>query len=81
MRIGEFILIYIANSLFWKWIISWGGAEWLEGWRSFFFLSWFAGGWTAEQIRLYALVLWVFSTIFFIVGLIKPEYRFNFADP
>ena len=40
------------------------------------FLEWFAWGWNPEQIRLYALVAWGFSTLFFVVGLFKPEWRF-----
>ena len=76
MSIGEFAGIYLLNSLFWKWIISWGGAQWLEGWKSMLFLDWFAWSWNAEQIRLYALVIWVFTTIFFLLGLFKPEWRF-----
>jgi hypothetical protein len=76
MSTAFFIALYALNSLFWKWVISWGGAQWLEGWRAFFFLEWFALDWKAEQIRLYALVAWLISTVFFIVGLINPEYRF-----
>lgn len=51
MGTGEFIALYCLNSLFWKWIISWGGAQWLEGWKSIFVLEWFAWGWNAEQLR------------------------------
>src|SRR5690606_37143698 len=59
---GEFIALYGLNSLFWKSIISWGGARSLEGWKSMVFLEWFAWGWSAEQIRLYAVVMWGFTT-------------------
>ena len=40
------------------------------------FLDWFAWSWNAEQIRLYAVVIWAFTTIFFVAGLFKPEWRF-----
>lgn len=53
-----------------------GGAKWIEGWKSFFMIEWFALDWTAEQIRLYVLIIWLFSVIWFIVGAIKPELRF-----
>lgn len=76
MSIGEFVGMYLLSSLFWKWIISWGGAQWLEGWKSMLFLDWFTWSWNAEQIRLYAVVIWAFTTIFFLVGLFKPEWRF-----
>ena len=34
MGTAEFVVLYGLNSLFWKWIISWGGAHWLEGWKA-----------------------------------------------
>jgi hypothetical protein len=30
----DWVASFIGTSLFWKWILSWGGAEWLEGWRA-----------------------------------------------
>jgi hypothetical protein len=68
-------ILFIATSLWWKWIISWGGAQWLEGWKSFFLIEWFALDWSAEQIRFYAVIVWVLSTIWFLVGLFIPEVR------
>ncbi|WP_265089548.1 hypothetical protein [Psychrobacter piscatorii] len=41
-------------------------------------IDWFALDWTAEQIRLYVLIIWGFGVIWFIVGVIKPELRFNY---
>ena len=76
MGTGEFIALYCLNSLLWKWIISWGGARWPEGWKTLFFLEWSAWSWSAELIRLYAVVAWGFSTLFFVAGLFKPEWRF-----
>jgi len=76
MSTAEFVGLYLLNSLFWKWILSWGGAQWIEGWKSMVFLDWFTWHWNAEQIRLYALVIWCFSTVFFVLGLFKPEWRF-----
>ncbi|WP_313209711.1 hypothetical protein [Stutzerimonas nitrititolerans] len=76
MGTGEFVALYCLISLFWRWIISWGGAHWLEGWKAMAFLEWFAWPWNAEQIRLYAVVMWGFTTLFFVVGLFKPEWRF-----
>ncbi|WP_227501946.1 hypothetical protein [Psychrobacter sp. TB2] len=64
------------ESIYCWWIIGYGGAKWIEGWKSFFMIEWFALDWTAEQIRLYVLIIWLFSVIWFIVGVIKPELRF-----
>lgn len=75
MTLVEWVIIYILSALFWLWILNWGGARWLEGWKASFMVGWFTGWWTAEQLRLYALILLVFETIWFLVGLVKPEYR------
>ena len=53
-----------------------GGARWLEGWKTMFVLEWFAWGWNAEQIRLYAVIAWGFATPFSVACLFKPEWRF-----
>ncbi|TCS40991.1 hypothetical protein [Reinekea marinisedimentorum] len=75
MNIPMWIFLYAATTLWWKWIISWGGAKWLEGWKSFFLVEWFAWGWRAEQIRFHAVVIWVLSTLWFLVGLFIPDVR------
>ncbi len=77
MSVSIWVMIYIANSLFWKWVLSWGGAQWLEGWKAWFFLEWFAADWNAEQIRAYALLAWIITTIWFVVGLAVPAARFS----
>ncbi|MBL4833675.1 MAG: hypothetical protein JKY26_06830 [Pseudomonas sp.] len=71
----EWIFLYALNSLFWKWIISWGGAAWVEGWKSFFLISWLAPRWSAEGIRLFAVVLWFFITLWFVAGLFSVNVR------
>lgn len=75
MTLTAWIASFAATSLFWKWILSWGGAEWLEGWKAFFVIDWFATFWSAEQIRLYALLAWIGSGAWFVVGVLHPEYR------
>ena len=75
MSLSVYILLYLAQSLFWKWILSWGGAAWLEGWKAFWFVDWFAGRWNTEGLRLYALCMWIVTTIGFLIGLFFPELR------
>lgn len=75
MSITVWIVLYVLNSFWWKWIISWGGAQWVEGWKSFLLIEWFALDWNAEQIRLYALCTWVLSTLWFIAGMLVPGLR------
>jgi hypothetical protein len=71
----EWCLIHLITALFPLWILNWGGAKWLEGWKSFFLIDWFAARWNAEQLRLYAFCILVFQGIWFLIGLVKPEYR------
>ncbi|XID75285.1 hypothetical protein ACF3NA_01660 [Alkanindiges sp. WGS2144] len=77
MSVSLWIIIYVLNSLWWKWILSWSGAQWLEGWKAWFFLEWFTADWQAEQIRFYALLMWILTTLWFVVGLIAPAARFT----
>lgn len=54
-----------------------GGAEWLKGWRSVFFVDWLPScTWSTEQIKLYVLLCWVGQALWFVVGLFVPEARF-----
>lgn len=75
MSLTEWVGIYLLGCLFNYWVLAMGGAKWLEGWKSFFAISWSALDWSAEQIRLYVLVIWIFQTIWFVVGLVNPSVR------
>lgn len=76
MSTWVWVLIYLAVSLMFKWIISWGGADYIKGWKSIFFLDMESSSWNKEQLRAMALFLWIAFTILFIIGLISPEFRF-----
>ena len=78
MSLGIWVVLFVVSSLWWKWILSWGGANWLEGFKSWFFLNWVAWSWNAEQIRLYALCCWVAESIWFLIGVFIPSVRFSF---
>ena len=75
MTIGMWILCYAGFSLLFKWMISWGGAEKVEGWIAGLSINLVAWDWTVEQLRLYALASWVVLSIFFVLGLWFPEWR------
>ena len=75
MSTPVWICLYIFISLTCKWILSWGGADVIKGWKSIFFLD-MEADWNKEQLRAMALFTWIGLTILFIVGLIFPEYRF-----
>ncbi len=66
---------YLLMSLFFKWLLLWGGAEWVEGWRAGFTMGWLASLWSSEQIRLYALLMWIIVSLVFAWGLFVPEMR------
>lgn len=72
------IVYYILTSLVYKWIISWGGAERIEGWLSFVIIGWFSLDWKAEQIKLFILIMWAFFTLIFIYGLFNPRFRHEY---
>lgn len=77
MSLTSWIIIYFVELLFWLWILRWGGATWLEGtFASGFLISIFAPRWSAEGIKLFALLTLIASTIWFIIGIIMPGVRF-----
>ena len=76
MSTWVWVLIYLAVSLTFKWIISWGGADYIKGWKSIFFLGVGSSSWNEEQLRAMALFLWIAFTILFVIGLLYPEFRF-----
>jgi hypothetical protein len=78
MDTSAWLASYAATSLLWLWILRWGGAEWLEGWKSMLLIDYLSHFWTAEQIKLYALLCWLGSTLWFVAGLLYPEYRYDF---
>ncbi|TGP42984.1 hypothetical protein EN873_44890 [bacterium M00.F.Ca.ET.230.01.1.1] len=79
MLLSWFIL-YLLLSLFFKWIISWGGAKKIEGWKSFFLIGWFSLDWNSEQIRLYSLISWFIFTILFLIGCFNPKIRSEYLS-
>ena len=69
------LLIFLASSLLWAWIIFWDGAEWLEGSiLSGILISYRALAWTPTGIRVAAACLWTGQTIWFIAGLFNPHF-------
>ncbi|NNF98655.1 MAG: hypothetical protein HKM93_04700 [Desulfobacteraceae bacterium] len=76
MSLSAWTILNIINALFWLWILRWGGARWLEGFKSALLIHWLTINWNAEQIRLYALLILVISIIWFVVGIFIPELRF-----
>jgi len=78
MNYSTWILLFAGNCLFCLWVLRWGGAEWMEGWRSGLFIdSPFSFTWSAEQIKLYVLLSWIGHAIWFVGGLFVPELRFH----
>lgn len=62
--------IYGLFSLFFKWLLSWGGAEKIEGWMAGCLIGWNAWTWDSEQIRLYELLAWAAVTVLFLFALV-----------
>lgn len=76
MSLTLWIVLHAAQALLWLWILRWGGAAYLEGtFLSGFLVSTFAPRWSAEGLRMAALILLVFCAISFVVGLFVPSLR------
>jgi hypothetical protein len=43
----------------------------MEGWKAFFFIDWFAGLMSPQQLRLYVGASWVLSAGWLLYGLAK----------
>ncbi|MDO4435926.1 MAG: hypothetical protein Q4B71_05840 [Cardiobacteriaceae bacterium] len=65
-------LFYVLDCLFFYWVIFGGGADFFERYDALW--CWF-GNWTSESIKLWAGFIWLLKTLWFLLGLIKPEYR------
>jgi hypothetical protein len=77
MSLLVWVLLFAVTSLFWIWVLFLGGAERLEGtWASAWLIDWFAPNWSAAGIKLFGLVAWVATAIWFVVGLLAPPARF-----
>jgi len=67
---------HAAEALLCLWVLRWDGAERLEGtFASGFLFSSFAPRWSAEGLKMAALILLVFCAISFAAGLIVPGLR------
>jgi hypothetical protein len=77
MSVGVWVLIFALESLLWAWVLFWDGAEHLEGtFASGFLVDIFAPRWSADGIKLFAALTWLFTGVWFVVGLFVPEARF-----
>lgn len=41
------------------------------------FFEWLVSDLNAEQLRAYALLVWIVSGVWFILGIFVPEFRFH----
>jgi hypothetical protein len=76
MDIGIWIVIFVFSSLFWCWILFWGGAEWLEGtFLSGLLLHMRAPLWSEEGLKIFAGLTWLIHGVWFLIGLFVPSAR------
>jgi len=70
------IAVHAAEGLLCLWVLRWGGAEWLEGtFTSGVLFGSFAPRWSAEGLKMAALILLVFCAVSFVAGLFVPGLR------
>jgi hypothetical protein len=65
------LLLFLGHTLFAYWVVFRDGAEVMEGWKAFFFIDWFAGLMSPQQLRLYVGASWVLSAGWLLYGLAK----------
>ena len=76
MSLTLWTVLHAAQALLWLWILRWGGAAYLEGTLlSGFLVSTFAPRWSADGLRMAALILLMFCAVSFVVGLFVPSLR------
>ena len=77
MSVILWIAIYTIYSLVTKWIISWGGAGYIQCWKTWFFFNMSQSEeWTKDQVIMMAWFFWILYTLWFLLGLFNPELRF-----
>ena len=54
-------LAFAIYSAFCFWVVFMGGADVLEGWKSFFLFDWFAASLTAQELKFYVGISWLAS--------------------
>lgn len=75
MALGLWCLLFAIYSAYCWWIIGFGGAKWIEGWKSSIFIGLVSLDWNAEQIRMYVLIFWLASLVYFVIAIFRPELR------
>ncbi|HDS1223684.1 hypothetical protein B9Y76_17780 [Stenotrophomonas maltophilia] len=75
MSLLAWIGIFAAWSLLATWVLRWGGAALMEGWKSLAFVDSWGSLWDEAQIKLYFLCLWIVYGLWFLAGLVVPEWR------
>jgi hypothetical protein len=70
------IALFAAGSLFWAWILFWGGAERLEGTLLSGILLWCqAPTWSTTAIKVFAAGSWAIQAVWFVIGVFSPAVR------
>lgn len=77
MSIWAWVCIYVVFSCVAKWIISWGGAAYIQGWRSIFiFSAENSEEWSKDQVIMMTWFFWIAFSIWFVIGVFNPDLRF-----
>lgn len=75
MSLTLWTVVHALEALFCLWVLRWGGAQRLEGTFASGLISSLAPRWSAEGLRMAALILLGFCAISFVVGLFVPSLR------
>ena len=76
MTLTATILLFLAATAFWAWVVIGDGADWLEGsFLSGIFIHPRAPLWTATGLRVAGTLLWLGSLGWFILRICYPVLR------
>lgn len=75
MSLGLWIVIFILVSLYCKWVISWGGTDYIDQMNQFLSDYFFGDDSGDEPTKSATFYFWCVCLIVFLLGIFIPEFR------
>jgi len=80
MSTGAWVALFFAQTLFWLWVATCGGARWLAGRTAvlMLFIHPHAPRWGEEGLKLFAWLSLITSAAWLVLGLVDHDVRWLF---